>query len=161
MTETTFGEDVNYWKTSRSSPDVWVERAKRQIVKLGGEVAMEGFGSEPLSGRSAYLLAFSVGGDSYKITWPVLASKTNDQRAARVQAATMLYHDVKAKCISAAVLGTRAAFFTYLMLPDGRVVSEASLPELAADIPAMLGGQAALGAGTNIVDGEFSRVSGR
>ena len=88
MAETTYAEGVNYWKTSRSSPDAWMERARRQIEKLGGEVVAEGFGCEPLSGRAAYLLAFTIGGDSYKVTWPVLASKTGDEKAARVQAAT-------------------------------------------------------------------------
>ena len=149
--ETVYAENVNYWRTSRSSPDAWIERAKTQIEKLGGEVVMEGFGSEPVRGCAAFLLAFNVGGDSYKITWPVLPSKSGDDRAARVQAATMLYHDTKAKCISAAVLGVRAAFFVYLMLPDGRAVVEASLPELMHEVPALLSG-----AGPRmIVEGEF------
>jgi hypothetical protein len=138
-----YAEEVgHYWKTSRSSPDVWVERAKKQIEKLGGTVLMEGFGNEPATGRAAFALAFEIGEDRFRLVWPVLPSKTGDGRAAKVQAATMLYHDVKAKSISAKVLGARAAFFSYLMLPDGRTAAEASTPELLEAMPKLLMGGA-------------------
>ena len=134
-----YAEDINYWQTSRSSPDAWTEKTKGQVVKLGGRVLMEGFGSEPTTGRAAYMLAFEVGGDRFKVVWPVLPTKSGkDERAAKVQAATMLYHDIKARCISATVLGARAAFFSYLMLPDGRTAAQASVPELARGIPQLL-----------------------
>ena len=45
----------------------------------------------------------------------------------------------KAKCISATVLGVRAAFFSYLALPDGRTAAEVSTPELAQSIPELFG----------------------
>jgi len=136
-----YAEEVgHYWKTSRSSPDVWVERAKKQIEKLGGTVLMEGFGNEPATGRAAYALAFEIGEDRFKVVWPVLPSKGGDERAAKVQAATMLYHDVKAKSISAKVLGTRAAFFSYLMLPDGRTAAEVATPDLLEAMPKLLMG---------------------
>ena len=64
-------------------------------------------------------------------------------RAARIQAATMLYHDVKAKCVSAVALGTRASFLTYLMLPDGRTAAQASAPELEQVFPKLLTGATA------------------
>lgn len=129
-------EDINYWKTSKSSPDTWIERAKKQIEALGGAILMEAFGKDA-TGKAAYMLSFEIQGNCYKIVWPVLPSKTNNERAARVQTATMLYHDIKAKCISAAVLGSRAAFFSYLMLPDGRTTSEVSLDEIAKIAPVM------------------------
>jgi hypothetical protein len=130
-----YAEEVNYWKTSRASSDAWMDKTKRQIEKLDGNVLMEGFGSEPMTGRAAFVLAFEIGGDRFKIVWPVLPSKGDNEKAARIQAATMLYHDVKAKCISSAVLGPRASFFSFLMLPDGRTAAEASVPELAQTIP--------------------------
>lgn len=133
-----YAEDVNYWKTSKSSPDAWIDKTKRQIEQLGGKILLEGFGSEPATGRAAFMLVFEIGGDKFKAVWPVLPSKSSSERAAKVQAATMLYHDVKAKCISAAVLGARAAFFSFLMLPDGRTAAEASVPELVQAIPALL-----------------------
>jgi hypothetical protein len=110
MTQLPYAEEVNYWKTSKSSPDAWMERTRRQIEKLGGTVLAEGSGSEPGLGRAAYMLAFEIEGEHYRVVWPVLPSKTGDEKAARRQAATLLYHDLKAKAISAAVLGARAAF---------------------------------------------------
>jgi len=131
-------EGANYWKTSKTSPDTWMGRAKQQIEDLGGTVLAEGFGSEPATGRAAFMLAFEIGGDRFKIVWPCLPSKDGNERAARIQAATMLYRDVKAKCISATVLGTRAAFFSFLMLPDGRTATEVAIPELVNAWPRLL-----------------------
>ena len=146
------GEDVNYWQTSKSSPDSWMEKTKRLILGLGGKVLMEGFGSEPMSGRSAFMLAFEIKGDHFKIVWPVLPSRGRNEGAARIQAATLIYHDTKAKCLSAVVLGARAAFFSYWMLPDGRTAVEASVPELAKGIPAIFAAPQ-LGKG-EVIDGE-------
>ncbi len=129
-------EEINYWKTSKSSPDTWIERAKKQIETLDGVIVMEAFGKDA-TGKAAYMLSFQIQGNCYKIVWPVLPSKTGNERAARVQAATMLYHDIKAKCISAAVLGSRAAFFSHLMLLDGRTTTEVSLNEIAELAPVM------------------------
>ena len=70
--------------------------------------------------------------------WPVLPTKSGDEKAARIQAATLLYHDIKARAISAAVLGARAAFFTFLMLPDGRTAAAIAAPEIAELMPRML-----------------------
>ncbi len=133
-----FAEDVNYWKTSKTSPDTWMGKTQRLIEQLDGHVLAEGFGSEPSTGRAAYMLGFEIGGDHFKLVWPVLSSKSGNIRAARIQAATMLYHDVKARCVAAAVRGSRASFFSFLVLPDGRVVSEVAVPELTQAIPAQL-----------------------
>lgn len=141
-------ESVNYWKTSRTSSDTWIEKTKRQIEKLGGQVLMEGFGRESATNRAAFVLAFAIGEDRFKVIWPVLPSKGGNEKAARIQAATMLYHDVKAKCISSAVLGARAAFFSFLMLPDGRTAMEVSTPDLMQAIPGMFVSAPQLGAGT-------------
>ena len=156
MTEL-YAEDVNYWKTSKSSPDTWIDRTKRQIERLGGQVLLEGFGSEPITGRAAFMLTFVVNNDRFKIVWPVLPSKGGNEKATRVQAATMLYHDIKAKCISAAVLGTRAAFFSFLMLPDGRTTAEMSTPELVQAIPEMFTTTPQLSTG-DVLEGEFDDV---
>ena len=154
MNKLPYGEDVNYWQTSQSSPDRWMEKTKKQILKVGGQVLMEGFGSEPTTGRSAYMMAFEIDEDKFKVVWPVLPSKRENEIAARRQAATMLYHDIKAKCLSAVVLGARAAFFSYLLLPDGRTAAEASFPELTEGIPDLfLVNQ--LKTGDDIVEGDF------
>jgi hypothetical protein len=179
-----YAEDVgNYWKTSKTSPDTWLEKAKREIERAGGKALREAFGREgdgraaytwlekakreieraggkalreafgrEGDGRAAYMLEFELGGDVFRVVWPVLPSRSGNERAARIQAATMLYHDVKARGISAKVLGVRSAFFSYLALPDGRTASQASAPELMREIPQMLGGHPQLVSG-EIVDG--------
>ena len=148
-------ESVNYWKTSRTSPDTWIEKTKRQIEKLGGQVLMEGFGRESATNQAAFVLAFVIGEDRFKVIWPVLPSKGGNEKAAKIQAATMLYHDVKAKCISSAVLGARAAFFSFLMLPDGRTAMEVSTPDLMQAIPGMFASVPQLSAGIQEREGTW------
>lgn len=134
-----YAEEIgHYWRTSKSGPDPWLERARREIASVGGSVVKEAFGRE--GERAAFFLEFSIGGDTFRVVWPVLPSKGNDERAAKTQAATLLYHDVKARCLTMKVLGARAAFFSYLLLPDGRTASQASAPELMAGVPLLLGG---------------------
>ena len=128
--ELPYADSLNYWKTSRSSPDTWIERARRHIEKLGGVILGEAFGRNA-EGRSAYMLTFEVDGSRFRVVWPVLpVKKKNDEYAARVQAATMLCHDIKAKCLTAKVLGARSAFFPYMLLPDGRQISSLADPDI-------------------------------
>lgn len=132
-----YAEDVgHYWQTSQSSPDVWIDRAKRIIQDLSGEIMADAYGSS--AGRAAFMLSFKIKGQAYKVIWPVLPSATGKDAAAKRQAATMLYHDVKAKAMTASVLGVEVAFFSYMMLSDGRVSSELARPELADAFPKLL-----------------------
>ncbi len=132
-----YSEEANFWKTSRSFPDQWVDRAKRQIETLGGKIEAEGFGMDGEK-RAAFMLAFSIKGDAFKIIWPVLKSKYDDDKAARIQAATMLYHYVKSVCLYAVVVGVKTAFFTHYLLPDGRTTSQVTSQELLDMIPKVL-----------------------
>lgn len=132
-----YAEDVNFWRTGKSSPDHWIDLAKKQVVTLGGKIEAEGFGSDA-NGKAAFMLGFSMSGDSFKIVWPVLPTYRGDDKAARTQAATMLYHYVKSVSLYAVVVGSRAAFFSHLMLPDGRVAAQVASDELAIAVPAML-----------------------
>jgi len=136
--ELPYAEDIkHYWQTSQSSPDVWIERARKLIEDLGGQVLAEGFGS--MENHSAYMLAFEIKGDKFKVAWPVLPTHTSSKtQAAKRQAATMLYYDIKAKCMTASVLGARVAFFSYMLLPDGRTTSELGRPELVEAFPKLL-----------------------
>ena len=132
-----YAEDVgHYWQTGSSSSDVWIEKAKRQIEEVGGTINADAYGS--MEGRAAFMIAFSIGDDRFKVVFPVLDSKTGKSGAAKRQAATMLYHDIKAKCMTASVLGSKAAFFSYLLLSDGRTASELATPELAQVFPLLL-----------------------
>ena len=136
---TIYAEDIgHYWKTSTSAPDRWIEKTKKLIADAGGTVLAEGFGSETQTGRAAYMLTFQLADQMFRITWPVLPSRTGNMTAAKRQAATMLFHDVKARIMASKVLGARAAFFNWLVLPDGRTAAQASLPELMEQLPAIM-----------------------
>lgn len=133
-----YADEVNYFKTGTTAPDTWIDSAKKEIVRAGGRVLNEGYGRDE-AGRAAYLLEFAFDSERFRAIWPVLPTrKPQDERAARIQAATMLYHDIKAKCVSAKVHGARAAFFQYLALPDGRTVAQLAVPELTTAWPKLL-----------------------
>jgi hypothetical protein len=149
-----YAEDINYWKTSSSAPDTWIYKAKNLIRDFGGQCLSEAYGRDA-DDRAAFMLQFQIGEDVFKIIWPVLPSRGNQDLAAKRQAATMLYHDIKAKCLSAKVLGARAAFFSYLMLPDGRNTSEASDAELMAGVPALLSRPSVPELADGIIEGEY------
>lgn len=138
MNDVLYAEDVgHYWQTSRSGPDTWISKACTLIQKNDGYILLEAFGKDG-NGRAAYMLQFELDDNMFRVSWPVLPSRSGKEQAARIQAATMLYRDVKARCMSAKVLGFRAAFFAYLMLPDGRTASTATDPELMNGIPKVL-----------------------
>lgn len=134
--KTIYAEDLNFWKSGKEAPDKWIDLAKRQIEGLGGNVLAEAFGSD--GGRSAYILGFEIGGERFKMVWPVVKSKSGDVSAERRQAATTLYHVVKAKCLDVVVRGARVAFAGELLLPNGRTMGEMSNEELTHAIPLML-----------------------
>ncbi len=83
----------------------------------------------------AHVIGFSVNGDAFKLVWPVLEHEPADALAAIRQAATMLYHDVKSRCIASRVFGARWAFHAELVLPDGRTAGQLTTPELAESLP--------------------------
>lgn len=135
--ELPYAEDIgHYWKTGLSSPDVWMEKTRKLIEGISGEILAEGFGAT--QEREAFMMSFAIGMDKFKVIWPVLPTRTNNKMASRRQAATLLYHDIKAKSMTASVLGADVAFFSYLMLQDGRVASELAMPELSEAFPLQL-----------------------
>jgi len=134
-----FAESLNFWKSGKSSPDVWIERTKRQIKELGGSNIHEGFGSD--GGKAAFMIGFIMQGEQFKIVWPVVPSRSKNERAERVQAATMLYHYVKSVALYSVIVGPRAAFFSHLLLSDGRTASQVATPELANALPKLLTGR--------------------
>lgn len=136
MDDLPYAEDINYWKTSKSSPDTWMERAVKLINAFGGKVVAYAFGTDHSINRQAYMISFDINSDSFKIIWPVLPTYSGeDELAAKRQAATLLHHDIKAKLLSATVLGHRMAFFNYLLLPNGRTTSQIALKDYIKGIP--------------------------
>lgn len=133
-----YAEDCNYWKTGKSSPDSWIDKCEKLIEDFGGKILSTGFGNDAVSGRAAYMTQFELAGDTFKIIWPVLESKTDDTAAARRQAATSLFHHVKAQCIAAERIGVRASFFAWLQLADGRSAFQLHRDELTDKTPQFL-----------------------
>ena len=131
-----YAEKCSYWKTSKSSADDWHEKTTALIEKFGGIVTSSGFGSS--GGKQAYMIEFEFEGDQYKTIWPALESELGDQKSARKQAATMLYHDTKAKLISAQALGFKTAMFQWYRVPDGRSAFELADQELISHVPQLL-----------------------
>ena len=85
------------------------------------------------------------GEDCFRVIWASLKSKWENESekpafrtAARRQAATSLYHDVKARGLRYKHVGARVAFFEFLLLPDGRCAGELAAPELLKAVPKML-----------------------
>lgn len=126
----TYAESINYWQTSKKAPSAWIDEARGLIEGVGGRITQSMHGEDPIAGHEAYMLMFQIGDDYFKLIWPVLESKTGKHAEARVQAATMLYHDVKSKCVAAKVQGTRKAFFPYLLLDNGQAAGDMTTPEL-------------------------------
>lgn len=121
-----YAEDINYWQTSQVAPDTWIEKAKKEIARIGGKILGEAFGADG-DGKAAFMLRFIIGGDHFEIRWTVLPTRGNGkEKAAKIQAATLLYHDVKHKVVMAKVKGVRASFLEYLMLPNGQNVGQAA-----------------------------------
>ena len=112
-----YAEEVPYWKTGSGSPEKWLDKSVTEIERAEGDVVRQGDVTE--YGRSAFLIEFSLSGETFKVMWPVLESRSGDRRAARRQAATMLYHDTKSRCIASRVLGVRAAFMPFMVLLMG------------------------------------------
>jgi hypothetical protein len=136
-----FAEDINYWKSGSSSPDKWLTDIESMIKKAGGVTVGYGWGLDDAINRGAWIYQFRFKEDAFKIIWPVLNCRyTGGEIAAKRQAATMLYHDIKAKLMAASVLGTRRAFFSNLLLPNGKTVADLkdhpqSLPSIFESVP--------------------------
>jgi hypothetical protein len=136
-----YADKLNYWKSGRGSAESWVDKAKAEIRRAGGLVHGSAFVEEEINGTGAYCLAFELHRDRFQVKWPILRPrKQQDMPAAKRQAATMLYHDVKAACVKAKVFGARVAFLAHLQLANGRTAGELTNPELVASLPKMLTG---------------------
>lgn len=137
MPKRSYAEDANYWKTSRSS-DQALRTAEKEIKAVGGQVRAKAFARR--DGRSAWMMEFVINGVTYRSIWPVLKSRTGNEKAAEIQAAVAMKHDIKAKCVAVKWLGAEQAFARERLLPNGRTVGEASSPELEEMLPRLLTG---------------------
>ncbi len=119
-------EKLPYWKTSRTASDTWIAKAVQVLRDVGATDIHEAFVSQ--NSVATYVLAFKLNDSKFRLMWPVLQPRVAaDMPAARIQAATFMYHSCKAKAMEAAVIGARAAFAGQLLLGDDRqTVAEAS-----------------------------------
>lgn len=130
MTERPYAHTLPYWKTSTSSPDKWIDRALAVLKKLGAKDISHMFGSS--NGSAAYMITFRAAGQTFRIVWPVMRLRDGDkERDGRRQAATLLYHDCKAKAVAAAAFGVEVAFVGQLVLPTGKTVEQSTVPQLS------------------------------
>jgi hypothetical protein len=150
-----YAEDTNYWKTSKSAPSTWIDRAKREICSIGGQILGEAFVMQ--NGAGAYMIAFELDDDHYKLMWNVLKSKGGDTSAARRQAATALYHDVKAACVKAKFRGARIAFADALVTPEGKTVGELIDGDQLQSLPQMLRAPAL--SSPDVVEGQVREIT--
>ena len=165
-----YAEDVNYYKTSRSGTEAWMERIESEIEKAGGKILQNAFGKDSITKQAAFMVEFELTSGVYKAIWPVLPtygySSPKDKRlaekAAVIQAVTALFRDIKNSCVKAKFLGERQAFFDYALLPDGRTTIQASLPELMDAVPRMLNLASSsyqIDSGEeDVIDGDFEEV---
>ena len=118
-----YAEEVNYWKTGRTAPDKKIDQVTKMITDLGGEVTSSLIGM--IGGRSAILIEFAMHEDRYRVTWPILQTSKleKDTAAARIQAATFVYHDIKAKLMTYKVIGA-AALADIRLLENNRTPRE-------------------------------------
>lgn len=136
-----FGDELPYWKTSKSSADSWVAKTIELLKKLGAKNISEAFASS--GGVSSFVIVFHAGDEMFRVVWPVLrVRQPENQTAARIQAATLMYHDCKAKAVAAKALGLRTAFIGQLVLPNNCTVQESAQPMIAQHVkPVALIGQ--------------------
>jgi hypothetical protein len=129
-------ENINYWKTSKSSPDSWMDKTEAIIEKLGGDVLVRARGKS--QGRKAFLLEFVFGSDKFRALWPILPSETGNNIAAERQAATLLFYDVKSRSLKFHIFGAKSAFFDFYMIENGKTIGQLSDSELIDYMPKML-----------------------
>jgi hypothetical protein len=132
MRKSVHAEDFPYWKTSKSSAETWRNNAAVEIKRAGGDIVSAG--DIMLEGRSTVFITFKIDGEEYRVQYPVLQSRTKNEVAAKIQAATAMYHDIKARCNSLRWTGARIAFGGYRLLPSGLTDGQLSTPELASQL---------------------------
>ena len=129
-------ESLNYWKSSTSSAQSWLDKTEALIEGFGGEVSVVAKGKQ--DDRVVFVMEFEFYPDRFRAVWPVLPPRGGDIKAAERQAATMLFHDVKARTLRVAVMGPRTAFLDFLLVESGMTLAQLSSAELQRGVPPLL-----------------------
>ncbi|MEM7551121.1 MAG: hypothetical protein AAF363_15665 [Bacteroidota bacterium] len=121
--ELPFAENMPYWKTSSSGIENWLDKTEKLITEYGGDVNTRIAGKS--NGKEAIMFGFTLESDRYKILWPILPTKKDsDRNAAARQAATMIYHDTKARVNRLKIFTPRVVFSDWLLLNNGKTLAE-------------------------------------
>jgi hypothetical protein len=121
--ELPYAETMPYWKTSKSGIENWLNKTEKLIEGIGGRVDTRIVGKS--GGKEGIVFGYFIENDPYKISWPVLPTKkSEDSGAASRQAATMIYHDTKARINRLAIFGARVVFSDWLIGQDGKTIAE-------------------------------------
>lgn len=136
-----YANEVDYWKTGQTrTPEQWIALAVKQLEDHGATNVVTASGDN--DGRHCFMMQFMLAGQQHRIIWPVLpvrwTDSESDKRAAKVQAATVLYHEVKHRCVVATRYGSQFGWFAYQQLPDGRTVQQLSSDELMRGVPEVM-----------------------
>lgn len=120
--ELPYAEDCSYWKTSKSGVEGWLDKTERLIEQIEGEVITRIAGKS--GGKEAIMFVWELKGEQYKLMWPVLPTKKDERSAAMRQAATMIYHDTKARINRLKIFPPEVVFSDWLVLPNGQTIAE-------------------------------------
>ena len=121
--ELPYAETMPYWKTSKSGVETWLDKTEKMIIDISGDVHTRINGKS--NGIEAIMFGFRIASDEFKLLWPVLPVKEEkDKASAQRQAATMIWHDTKARINRIKIFGPKITFFDYLVLDNGKSVSE-------------------------------------
>lgn len=157
MNKLPFGEDIgHYWRTSKKDAGYWLNSVRDMIVSIPGCKVLKKVDYEE-NDQNFFLVEFTVGLDWFKIIYPVLpVRQLKDREAARVQAVTLMFHEVKSRMMLIKIFGIHYAFLNYLVADNGKTVSQMAVPELAK-LPILLDAprQPQLNSGDEIVEGEY------
>lgn len=104
-----YAEDMNYFKTSKKSADAWLDDTVELVESISGKVTDRAIVKK--GDREVCFIKWEHNHKTYQFLWETLPVKLKgNERAARVQMVTALYHAVKAKVIEAKFRGVDTAF---------------------------------------------------
>lgn len=133
MNNLPLAETQPYWKTSKSGVETWLDKTEKLIEKVGGKVDTRIVGKS--GGREGILFAFFLGPDQFKMSWPALPTKKPEDRSAALrQAATMIYHDTKARINRIEIFGAKVVFADWYLLPSGKTLAESNTETFSQQI---------------------------
>lgn len=139
MSKEWYAEDSNYFGTSSRAAETWLEMAKKELMLVGGKDIRKAAVEE--NDTAVYVIEFTLDGDTYRMSYPAMPCKkatSQNLKKAKVQAATFLYHAIKARALDMKILGAKAAFGSFMLVDGLRTVSDVLTGTPSAALPILL-----------------------